>query len=89
MRFDGFDQIDENPPVGDIMTSSSGLETNFATAAVAIQTADALLIGARAHMGVDSGFPTFAAQRDSGKPIRHFRRNCSPKFQRRIGSSLR
>ena len=51
------------------MDASSDLELHLATAAVAKRTTQALLIGARAGMGVDSGFPTFAAQRDSGKPI--------------------
>jgi len=41
------------------MTLSSDLERNLAAAAVAIRTADALLIGAGAGMGVDSGLPDF------------------------------
>ena len=44
---------------GDTMTLSDDLERNLAAAAVAIRTADALLIGAGTGMGVDSGLADF------------------------------
>ena len=59
MRFEGFDQTDKIQSVGGYHDFIGRSGEEFSAAAVAIRTADALLIGAGAGMGVDSGLADF------------------------------
>ena len=52
---------------------TSELERNLATAAEAVRCADALLIGAGAGMGVDSGLPDFRGPEGFWKAYPPFR----------------
>ena len=89
MRFDGFDQIDKNPSGGgyhDFIERSGASIGNLCGGQA--NYAGAVDRGGGRH-GCRFRLPDFRGPKGFWEAYPPFRENCSPKFQRRIGSSLR